>query len=118
MILHRPPKKKVHSLPEKGPGKPQAQRIKDQMRVTGIGSEASERTSGTRHVLSTQNSNDSRASLESGKFVPNIGRSQSLKRGRTTAHFGMPHIHTQRQRRRKKKREKAKEIYNQIRHKI
>lgn len=109
-ILHRPPKKKVHRLPEKGPGKPQAQRIKDQMRVTGIGSEANERTSGTRHVLSTQNSNNSRASLESGKFVPNIGRSQSLKRGKTTAHFGMPHTHTHTKTKKKKERNRKRNL--------
>ena len=94
MILPRPLKKKVHRLPEKGPGKPQAQRIKGHMRVTGISSEANERTLGTRKILSTQNSNYSLTSLESGKFVPNIGKSQSLNRDSTPFYLGIPHIHT------------------------
>ena len=94
MILPRPLKKKVHRLPEKGPGKPQAQRIKGHMRVTGISPEANERTLGTRKILSTQNSNYSLTSLESRKFVPNTGKSQILKRDSTPFYLGIPHIHT------------------------
>ena len=104
MILPRPLKKNVHRLPEKGHGKPQAQRIKGHMRVTDISSEAKERTLGTRKILSTQNSNYSLTSLESGKFIPNIGKSQSLNRGSTPFYLGIPHIHTK-----MKKTEKTEE---------
>ena len=100
MILPRPLKKNVHRLP----GKPQAQRIKGHMRVTDISSEAKERTLGTRKILSTQNSNYSLTSLESGKFIPNIGKSQSLNRGSTPFYLGIPHIHTK-----MKKTEKTEE---------
>lgn len=85
MVLHRPPKKKVHRFPEKSPGESQAQRIRESTRVMGIGSEANYRTLGTKLILSTQNGSQFTASLENGNFVPNMGRSQRLDWGKTPA---------------------------------
>lgn len=89
MVLHRPPKKKVHRFPEKGPRNSQAQRIRQWTKVMGISSEANERTSGTKLVLSTWNGSHSTASLESGKFILNMGRSQRLNWGKTPGHLRM-----------------------------